>query len=564
MGDHFLVRTLVQSLRRGLVALAALFTAVCAAHADANTLNQGCEMPVLATGVPDGQIATEAEMLEAQAAVRYFDASITAYNFCLAEAELRQATLSPESAQALARERTELNNAAVQRAEQAAAAFNVQLAVFRNRGYQPAALRKPTTARDRAFCNRNNRRMTTINVDLNLSESGEVLEIVTPLGLGASDQAIVRCLVRRMTFDAALRDGMAEPGPLTLVIAIGGGDESLTASAGPPRFVISPDRTDGLEPLAALDRICTSPQPSGELRNPTIKNLVDLATNRSAVLSFDAALEAYALCLASAEVLLAERDPDHATALGDVPILRHEAAIELGEQIAGLSNRARLAYRSSALVPPVLSKLPLERSAIQCGRKIVVVSPPRWHSKDAYVLFPKTIVVRISAAGEIVGISYPPDTSSGNMRAMRCIVSIAKFSPAKLDGIAVAGSLPVSVSMPSNRTGMKVGPPAQSPVLVSRSESINAAFDQCIPGELREERDVRLVLTVGRSGRVEGVRTVISGGSDAIDRAASCIARKLNYEPGRYGGEKMRMEGVTLNLRIAPRIDELPPSTKPD
>ncbi len=76
-------------------------------------LEQACRLPEHAITIPDDATASEAELLQSQSAVRDYDAAITEYTKCLADAAARLVALHPESAEALGIARADRNDAAV-------------------------------------------------------------------------------------------------------------------------------------------------------------------------------------------------------------------------------------------------------------------------------------------------------------------------------------------------------------------------------------------------------------------------------------------------------------------
>lgn len=95
-----------------------------------------CIYPRPPESLPDGATATYEEMVEAQKAVRQFDADITAYNACL-DMELQAMLANPELDEARKQElramQAKKNNAAVDDVQAVVDRFNEQLQVFKER-----------------------------------------------------------------------------------------------------------------------------------------------------------------------------------------------------------------------------------------------------------------------------------------------------------------------------------------------------------------------------------------------------------------------------------------------
>jgi len=102
----------------------------------AASASAACIYPRPPENVPDGATATYDEMVEAQKAVKQFDADITAYNTCL-ELELQALLANPELDEGRKQElqimQTKKNNAAVDDVQAVVERFNEQLRVFRER-----------------------------------------------------------------------------------------------------------------------------------------------------------------------------------------------------------------------------------------------------------------------------------------------------------------------------------------------------------------------------------------------------------------------------------------------
>ncbi|MSQ92581.1 MAG: hypothetical protein EXR87_06585 [Gammaproteobacteria bacterium] len=160
-------------------------------------LAEACQLPDNDITVPDSSTASEAEMLEAQAAVRAYDAGITAYTGCLADAESRLAARHAELIGALGIARADLNDSVVARAEQVVASFNEALKKYRERGITPARIRNTATKRELEFCYPKRMLRTNVNVVVSISEIGQLTDIELPPAVSAEIQAAVRCVVKK-------------------------------------------------------------------------------------------------------------------------------------------------------------------------------------------------------------------------------------------------------------------------------------------------------------------------------------------------------------------------------
>ncbi len=194
----------------------------------AAALDDGCRLPDHEIAIPDGSRATMTEMLTAQAAVRHFDALITAYTHCLIAAQTRLLVRDPELATTLGAARIERNNAAVERAERLVAAFNAEFRIFRSRGYRSPVIRRAATESDRAFCDPLRRYESTINVEISLSDTGEMTAIALPPGIARDVEIVVRCLVRKFAFDPASLDTIPQPAIFTMPLRLGKSHGHLT------------------------------------------------------------------------------------------------------------------------------------------------------------------------------------------------------------------------------------------------------------------------------------------------------------------------------------------------
>ena len=118
-------------MKSPFLAEVAMMTTLGAASASA-----ACIYPRPPENVPDGATATYEEMVEAQKAVKQFDADVTAYNTCL-ELELQALLANPEIDEGRKQElrvmQAKKNNAAVDDVQAVVDRFNEQLRVFRER-----------------------------------------------------------------------------------------------------------------------------------------------------------------------------------------------------------------------------------------------------------------------------------------------------------------------------------------------------------------------------------------------------------------------------------------------
>ena len=118
-------------MKTPVLASVALLAALGAAPATA-----ACIYPRPPETAPDGATASYDEMVEAQKAVKQFDADVTAYNACL-EMELEAMLANPEIDDARKQElgamQAKKNNAAVDDVQAVVDRFNEQLRVYRER-----------------------------------------------------------------------------------------------------------------------------------------------------------------------------------------------------------------------------------------------------------------------------------------------------------------------------------------------------------------------------------------------------------------------------------------------
>ena len=118
-------------MKNPFLAAVALLTTLGALPATA-----ACIYPRPPENLPDGATATYDEMVEAQKAIKQFDADISAYNACL-ELELQSLLANPEIDEGRKQElrvmQAKKNNAAVDDVQAVVDRFNEQLRVFRER-----------------------------------------------------------------------------------------------------------------------------------------------------------------------------------------------------------------------------------------------------------------------------------------------------------------------------------------------------------------------------------------------------------------------------------------------
>jgi hypothetical protein len=100
-----------------------------------------CVYPKAPTSIPDGQTATEEEMLAGMRAVKQYNEQVTAYLNCL-EMKLQSdiaaagADASPETIAQIKAINAKRHNAAVEELEAHAARFNEQVRIYKARGKQ--------------------------------------------------------------------------------------------------------------------------------------------------------------------------------------------------------------------------------------------------------------------------------------------------------------------------------------------------------------------------------------------------------------------------------------------
>jgi hypothetical protein len=102
----------------------------------AGAAHAACSYPRAPQKMPDGNSASMEEMVEAQKAVRKYDADINAYVACLKlehEQQLAQDSdaLSEDQKKYMARLQVQKHNAAIDELEAVAARFNEQVKVFK-------------------------------------------------------------------------------------------------------------------------------------------------------------------------------------------------------------------------------------------------------------------------------------------------------------------------------------------------------------------------------------------------------------------------------------------------
>jgi len=89
-----------------------------------------CTAPDAKVQIPNGTEATRDEMIAAQKAVRAFDTAVKAYSECLQQEQDAKIAAGGDK-QKLAKQYADLNNAQVDKVQQVADKFNVELKSFK-------------------------------------------------------------------------------------------------------------------------------------------------------------------------------------------------------------------------------------------------------------------------------------------------------------------------------------------------------------------------------------------------------------------------------------------------
>ncbi len=89
-----------------------------------------CSAPDNNVQVPDGSTATKSEMIAAQKAVQAFDAAVKQYSDCLQQEQQAKIDAGGDKVK-LQKQYAELNNAQVEKVQQLADKFNVELKAYK-------------------------------------------------------------------------------------------------------------------------------------------------------------------------------------------------------------------------------------------------------------------------------------------------------------------------------------------------------------------------------------------------------------------------------------------------
>jgi hypothetical protein len=89
-----------------------------------------CAVPDNNVQIPDGSTATKAEMISAQKAVQAYDAAVKQYSDCLQQEQQTKIDAGGDKAK-LQKQYAELNNAQVEKVQQLADKFNVELKAYK-------------------------------------------------------------------------------------------------------------------------------------------------------------------------------------------------------------------------------------------------------------------------------------------------------------------------------------------------------------------------------------------------------------------------------------------------
>lgn len=89
-----------------------------------------CAVPENNVQIPDGSTATKAEMIAAQKAVQAYDAAVKQYSECLQQEQQEKIDAGGDKVK-LQKQYAELNNAQVEKVQQLADKFNVELKAYK-------------------------------------------------------------------------------------------------------------------------------------------------------------------------------------------------------------------------------------------------------------------------------------------------------------------------------------------------------------------------------------------------------------------------------------------------
>ncbi len=211
----------------------------------AATLDLACPLPEKTIEIPDGATASDAALLKARATMLDFDAAITGYTKCLADAEAKLAALRPPLIAKLRELRADRNDAAVARAEQVVFQFNQALQAYRAYVHEikGPVLQWRATSHELESCYPNSNPRTGFAVHLYISETGEVTDMKFNPWRSAKFHSLVRCIVSKAHFIPGTFDGRPAPGTMSLWLYTGAVSFGITEMLRTPDLLSDANET---------------------------------------------------------------------------------------------------------------------------------------------------------------------------------------------------------------------------------------------------------------------------------------------------------------------------------
>lgn len=111
-----------------VASLAAIASLAC------STVLADCAFPKAPAAIPDGKVATEAEMIEAMKAFKTYNEEVNAFGACLEEETRSKAAGSTAQLMHIKSMQMKKHKAAVNELQSKAALFNEQVRIFKTRG----------------------------------------------------------------------------------------------------------------------------------------------------------------------------------------------------------------------------------------------------------------------------------------------------------------------------------------------------------------------------------------------------------------------------------------------
>lgn len=157
------------------------------------------------------------------------------------------------------------------------------------------------------------------------------------------------------------------------------------------------------------------------------------------------------------------------------------------------------------------------------------------------------ITAVVGKDGRIKTTKSPPNAPPWMLETLRCVEKDLKLLPGTHDGEAVEAEVSLPVHLVQDASGFEFEP-AKPP---KDRELIEAAYRACYPPDQLAAGSVLFNFDVTIKGEVSRARIVQGSGDPVLDKAATCILPRLQFEPSKRNGKPIQ-SNISWELPVRP------------